>query len=242
MGILVTAGQVYTPAVTSATVTGVKANTSAAAHAPIAQGSANPPGTIVFDGINDYIEIADSPNYSISTTGSLTVSAWMRPDVIDFPDSENGYVHWLGKGVSGQHEWVFRIYNFNNTPENRPNRISFYVFNLAGGLGVGSYFQETVTAGQWIHVVGVADGNNTNIYKNGVFKDSDPYTSGSLIITPQNGTAPVRIGTRDFASFFLGAIHDVIMWNRALTAGEISALYTANTVPQNGLVLHTLNQ
>ena len=53
----------------------------------------------------------------------------------------------------------------------RPSRISFYVFNKSGGEGIGSYFQEPVETGQWIHVVGVADATTTSIYKDGVFTD-----------------------------------------------------------------------
>jgi hypothetical protein len=188
-----------------------------------------------FDGTkNDYIEISDSVDFSVASTGSLTVSAWMRPDVLTFPISEStGYVHWMGKGETGQQEWTFRMYNetTSDVPP-RPNRISFYVFNLAGGKGVGSYFQEPVIAGEWLHVVGIADGQNTYIYKNGVLKQSQSYTG---IITPAHGTAPLRIATRDFNSFFLGAIRGVRVWNRALTASEVQLVFT-NTVPQDGLV------
>lgn len=138
--------------------------------------------TLVFDGIDDYIEIPDSPDFSVATTGQLSVSAWIRPDTLTFPIAEStGYVHWLGKGERGQREWVFRMYNEQTTDKPpRPNRISFYVFNLAGGEGIGSHFQEPVTVGEWIHVVGTADGEVTSIYKNGEFKDCDRYTgSGS---------------------------------------------------------------
>jgi len=41
-----------------------------------------------FDGIDDYIEIPDSPDLSLATTGQLSVSAWIRPDVLTFPNSE----------------------------------------------------------------------------------------------------------------------------------------------------------
>ena len=34
---------------------------------------------------DDYIEIPDSPDFSVATTGQLTVSAWIRPDVLTFP-------------------------------------------------------------------------------------------------------------------------------------------------------------
>jgi hypothetical protein len=56
-------------------------------------------------------------------------------------DKVVGYVHWLGKGKgtgdTGQQEWVFRMYNLDNTTETppRPNHISYYVFNREGGEG-----------------------------------------------------------------------------------------------------------
>lgn len=191
--------------------------------------------TLQFDGTkNDYIEIPDSADFSVATTGSLTVSAWIRPDVLTFPDAEStGYVHWMGKGEPGQEEWTFRMYNETTTDvPPRPNRISFYVFNPGGGKGVGSYVQEPVQAGEWIHITGVADGQNTSMYKNGVFKQSQSYNG---IITPVHGTAPLRIATRDFNSFFLGAIRGVRIWSRALAASEVQMVYTG-MIPQNGLV------
>jgi len=206
---------------------------------------------LVFDGETDYIEIVDSADFSPATTGQLSISAWIRPDVLTFPVFQStGYVHWLGKGEPGQQEWVFRMYNQNTTDSPpRPNRISFYLFNPDGGEGIGSYFQEPVEAGQWIHVVGTADGQVTSIYKNGAFKDCDRYTgTGSgpchnyppdRWITPVHGSAPLRIGTRDLESFFLGAIREVRLWNRALTAAEVSALY-GDVVPQDGLLAEYL--
>src|SRR5215467_1768257 len=110
---------------------------------------------LVFDGETNYIEIPDSPDLSVATTGQLSVAAWMRPDVLTFPISEStGYVHWMGKGEPGHREWVFRMYNeqTTDTPP-RPNRISFYVFNLSGRQGIGSYVQEPVQVGEWIHIV-----------------------------------------------------------------------------------------
>jgi hypothetical protein len=195
--------------------------------------------TLQFNGTaTEYIEISESADFSVATANSLTVSAWMRPDVLTFPNSEStGYVHWMGKGEAGQQEWTFRMYNETTTDvPPRPNRISFYVFNLQGGEGVGSYFQDPVQAGEWIHVVGIADGQNTYIYKNGVLKQSQSYAG---IITPQHGTAPLRIATRDFNSFFLGAIRGVQLWSRALTASEVQMVFT-DIIPQDGLVAEYL--
>jgi hypothetical protein len=145
----------------------------------------------------------------------------MRPDSTAMPrDESSGYVHWMGKGSSGQHEWVARMYQDGNS-EGRANRISFYSFNLTGGLGAGSYFQDTVTAGAWIHYAGEFDDVNTYIFKNGVLRDQDPLSGYD--IDPGNGTAPVRIGTRDFASFFQGSIARVAIYSTRLPAATLVA-------------------
>lgn len=190
--------------------------------------------TLQFDGIKDYVEIPDDAGLSVATTGSLTVAAWMRPDVLTFPNAEGtGYVHWLGKGQLGVQEWTFRMYNETTTDvPPRPNRISFYVFNPQPGKGVGSYFPGPVQAGEWIHVTGVADGQTVSIYKDGVFRKSESYGG---VITPQHGTAPLRIGTRDFNSFFLGAIRGVQIWSRVLTDAEVQMVFNGS-IPEDGLV------
>ena len=113
----------------------------------------------VFNGINQYFTVADNDYLEIVRTGVLTIEAWFRPDTLQFDHQEgSGYVWWMGKGDSNQQSWAARMYSYNNS-EGRYNRISGYTFNLAGGLGAGSYFQDTVTGvngfstvyvGQWI--------------------------------------------------------------------------------------------
>ena len=58
--------------------------------------------TLLFDGQTSYVEIADSADFSVATTGQLSVSAWIRPDVLPFPAFQStGYIHWTGKGAQG---------------------------------------------------------------------------------------------------------------------------------------------
>lgn len=175
-----------------------------------------------FNGTSSYIQVPDKSYLSISNTGKLSISVWMKVEVLDFPVSSGGYVHWLGKGVTNQHEYALRMYNKNS---DRPNRISCYAFNLSGGLGAGSYFQDVLSLNQWVHIAAVYDypNNSIKIYKNSVLKDSDTFSSYD--ITPQNGTAPLRIGTRDFASYFKGCLDDLRIYNKVLTQSEINALY-----------------
>ncbi|MCQ2121643.1 MAG: LamG domain-containing protein [Fibrobacter sp.] len=187
-----------------------------------------------FDGNESYIEVPDDNAFSIITTGALTVSAWMSPEVLNFKKNEDGcYVHWMGKGEPKQHEWTFRMYNnYLDTcsatdDRNRHNRISAYAFNLGGNLGSGSYVQEAVTAGEWIHIVARYDtvSNTITIFKNGAQKDQDPLHDNTYNVVPENGTAPFRMGTRSKWTYFQGRIDDVRIYNRALYDEEILALY-----------------
>jgi hypothetical protein len=207
-----------------------------AAYKPSAVGKTTMPNgdpAAVFNGSSNYLEVNDADDLSIPTTKLLTIEAWMRPDVLNFAHtSADGYVHWMGKGVGGQHEYVSRMYNKDT---GRPNRISGYAYNADGGLGAGSYFEDPTTAGQWIHYTIVIDSRPTGayplgfikIYKNGVKRDEDTL-AGEYNIHPTNGTAPFRVGTRDFVSgYFQGAVGKVAIYNTALTDARIMAHYQA---------------
>jgi Concanavalin A-like lectin/glucanases superfamily len=220
---------------------------------------------LLFNGSTTRIDIASRAEYSQPTQNALTVSAWVRRDVADFPNFEqNHYVHWMGKGdgvdASGRQEWACRMYSLDTSPSQpRPDRISFYVFNPEGHLGTGSHVQEPINMDppEWIHIVGVVDGGCTHIFKNGVFKDCDIYRASNAAqcvghigsgpcdpssdpVVPVAGGAPLRIGTQNLESFFLGGITRVRIWGRVLTDDEILALYESDIVPADGLVAEFL--
>jgi hypothetical protein len=183
-----------------------------------------------FDGATGYLEVADNAVLSPATTGALTLEAWLRPDTLQFPHQESsGYVHWMGKGGTGQHEFAARMYSHDNT-ENRPNRVSGYAFNQSGGLGAGSYFQDSLAAGTWIHYVLVINAaaksaafpnGYTKLYRDGVLRDQDDLSIHGQIVVPVQGSAPLRVGTRDFASFFSGAVGKVAIYDRELASADI---------------------
>ncbi|WP_210497198.1 LamG domain-containing protein [Microvirga antarctica] len=211
-----------------------------------------------FDGAESYVEVADGPDLSVPKTGILTVEAWLRPDALVFPKDEgSGYVHWMGKGElaredgADQMEWAARLYGADNTDQPyRENRLSGYAFNMEGGRGIGSYTQEPVKAGAWMHFVFVinttpedpSDSGYTRIYRDGVnttranpkgtpWDDMDPLAeswpdpSSTHRVEPGDGNAPLRIGTRDFRSFFDGAIGKVAIYDHELTPTQIQHHY-----------------
>jgi hypothetical protein len=202
-----------------------------------------------FSGDGQYVEIPSAPDLSFGRDG-LTISAWLKPETLEFSKTEgSGYIYWMGKGEQNQQEWALRMYSYTNREKPpRPNRISFYLFNLDGGLGQGSYFQEPVRSGEWIQVTAVADQGNTAIYKNGAYIRCDEYNGRSgrgcqahgERIHPGQGNAPLRLGTRDLKSFFQGELSQVRIWKRALRSSEIRRLYGNNDIPRQGLAAEFL--
>lgn len=191
-----------------------------------------------FNGSSQYMQVQDHQALSPATTGVLTIEAWMRPDTLRFPHKEGtGYVHWMGKGKPNNHEYAARMYSSDNS-EKRDNRISGYLFNASGGKGAGSYFQKEVHPGQWIHYVLVINAKAksreypngyTKIYRNGVLANQDDLNYRGTPVAPDRGSAPFRAGTRDFNSFFKGAIGNLAIYGKELPAKRIALHYDVMT-------------
>jgi hypothetical protein len=192
---------------------------------------------IGLNGIGAFVEIPDSSLFSQPTSGQgLTVEAWINPTMLTFEgQTDQRYIHWLGKGEPGAFEWGFRFYS-KDSPT-RPNRISAYIWNPSGpphaaNEGAGAYFQDELAPGAWIHVVACYDsgdasnpGAGVSIYKNGVLRAGPLKSRGaryaSYDIKPAHGGASVRFGTRDRASFLAGGLDEVAIYPRVLSSDEV---------------------
>ncbi len=184
-----------------------------------------------FDGATQYLEVPSHPALSVPTTGILSIEAWIAPDTLQFDHEEgSGYVYWLGKGARGEQEYAMRMYSLRNaeTPP-RPNRISGYAFNPTGGLGSGSYFQDSVSPGAWIHIVLVINTATSPQYptgyvtisKNGVARKTTGLDQFNVV--PVAGEAPFRVGTQTSRSFFAGSIGKVALYDYELTGDQVLA-------------------
>jgi hypothetical protein len=195
--------------------------------------------SIRLNGRDAYVEVPDNEHFSQPASGKgLTVEVWLRPTTLVFDgETAEHYVHWLGKGEPGALEWGLRFYSRRSS---RPNRISAYIWNPAGGLGAGAYVQGDVERGAWVHVVACYDpGDRTNpgagvsIYRDGVLRGSPKTQKGALYssydVMPAHGKAPLRFGTRDRVSYLAGGLDEVAVYPRVLTAAEIREHYRVAT-------------
>jgi concanavalin A-like lectin/glucanase superfamily protein len=201
-----------------------------------------------FDGLNQYVQVLSARSLSVTDTHCLTVEAWIKPAVLQFPHAQgSGYVYVLGKGTLGKQEYAMRMYSYSNSEvPPRPNRISAYMFNLAGGKGSGAYFQDPVRPGDWIMVTFVVDTRSSaewpdgyiSIYKDGQMRGPQVGLN-QFNVRPGASNAPFRIGTRDLDSFFDGAIGKVAIYDSILPAQDILATYQAmySNLPGNVLLI-----
>ena len=206
---------------------------------------------VVFDGASEYLSIPSRASYSIPTTGSLTWEAWIRPDVLMFPHSTDGYVDWMGKceSYSPTCEWEARMYDAVN-PQGRCDRLSAYAFNPTANLGSGADWQPTCglfSAGDWLYVVGEyttlsqpADcpvdaryPGSLNIWVNGVpWSQSSHSPTGCMSqysVVPVANESPVNVGSMALDSWFAGAIGKVAIYDVLLSQAQIDRHYVAMT-------------
>ena len=190
----------------------------------------------VLDGRSGYLQVADSPDLSIATTGQLSVEMLIRPDVVeDLPgaegSSEGAMVQPLVKGstfgAGGDQEWAMRLHPSDSGQ--RAGRTSAYVFDPAGGRGAGSYASGDLKVGRWVHLTAVydtttgGDGAGTvTFYRDGVKREADTL-GGDYDITPTDAGSPLFIGGDPKHSLFTGAIGAVAIYPTALSDQRIAA-------------------
>jgi hypothetical protein len=104
-------------------------------------------------------------------------------------------------------------------------------FDVGNGTSVGQAgWNQQLVAGTWYHYVGVYNGATVSAYLNGVQVASAAFAGGAIAAGTGPGINIARNPTYG-SDFFDGAIYDVRIYERALSAAEILALYQAITPP-----------
>ena len=104
-------------------------------------------------------------------------------------------------------------------------------FDVGNGTAEGrASWSQQLVEGTWYHYVGVYDGATVSAYLNGVQVASAAFAGGAIAA----GTGPdINIARNPTyaGDYFIGAIYDVRIYKRALSAAEILALYQAVPPP-----------
>jgi len=162
-------------------------------------------GCLKFDGVNDYVDCGTASNLLPDV---FTVVAWYK---------------WVGGTDSPLVGW-------GNTTQIPSIRVVFNAKSLIYLSGSNfRYFAHNpvnVDDGNWHHLVFIITGNGQNdIFNSKMYADGqeqDIFSTTNTTVT----TAKIRLDIgRAGAAYFNGTIDEVMIFNRSLTAGEVTALY-----------------
>ncbi len=161
-----------------------------------------------FNGISSYAQLPTSAAFGASN--NLTVSMWVNP--ADLSKSLSGIL-----GAYG--EQAFTHLHVDN---NRKILGYFY------GPNAYYYSNSQIPLNTWtLLTITYQNGVGTNVYLNGSLDWSSAPQSGTLTQTSSN----LRLGDAwDNGRFFAGSIDDLKIFNRVLSASEITTIY--NNYPQ----------
>jgi hypothetical protein len=169
-------------------------------------------GALLFDGVNDWITVADSDALDLST--AMTLEAWVNPA------SLTGWRNVLLKeGGTGM---AYELYA-QNPDVSRPAAYATLNGAIRGITGTAP-----MPANTWSHLAVTYDGANMRLYVNGALVRTVARTG---VIAATNG--PLHIGGNAVwgGEFFAGAIDEVRIYNRALSAQEIAADMGSGATP-----------
>jgi hypothetical protein len=166
-----------------------------------------------FDGASGQVKVAD--NTVLEPPSTVTVSAWIKQ-----AGSPGDYRYIVAKGANGCIAASYGLYSGPN------GGLEFYVSQHHGSVYARSPDAgQRVWDGNWHLAVGTYDGSTVQLYVDGIEVGTGTSWPGSLeYLLPNSndfyiGNYP---GCADHE--FLGAIDDVMVWNRTLGAGEIGGL------------------
>jgi hypothetical protein len=173
----------------------------------------NPNSAYNFDGSTSYIEVVDGSPFDF--INNMSISFWIKPDSNQVSNAKL----FLKKCCdTTRAEWVIQqLSSYTND----------YVFGYR--MSDNSWFHiDTLPTGpflsnEWSNYVFVKYDITVDVYLNAKLEFSTPIPSETII--KQNGHLSLLIGTGNDNSVFNGALDDIHIYNRALTAEEVLELY-----------------
>ncbi|MBN1790235.1 MAG: T9SS type A sorting domain-containing protein [Bacteroidales bacterium] len=163
-------------------------------------------------GFSNYtVAIPASTSLDFSTASGITFSAWIRDDN-ECESCEFTVLSRLDGSGSNNHEFALKI---------KEGLLTGILYNSPTSDTLKT--SKNLIKNRWYHIVLIWNGQNSilSYYIDGVLDT----TKIATIISLQNTQQSINIG------FFIGAINDLRIYNRALNEPEVSALYAEGLWP-----------
>ena len=170
--------------------------------------SAGNMGSIVFDGVDDYI--SGTNNSSLQLLNDLTIGAWVK----------------LGSGGNASQGIFEKMININYSGYGITRQDDYFKFWTGGG-GTFAYTNSNITyssGNNWYYVVGRRMAGNNRLFINSILQTDSQSP-------PLSDSGEVYVIGRYYSNianyYFVGNIAQTSLYNRALTDAEILQNYNA---------------
>jgi hypothetical protein len=176
----------------------------------------------VFDGVDDWVAIADDPTLRPMR---LTVMAWVQFDSLDSPNAaEPGlqYVIFRGNGRQIDYYEGFAIRKIRSQGR---DHLSFLVTSVAGQPIIATS-AIPVTTNRFYHIAGVYDGSRIQFYVDGHLQGERP-----ICFPLDYDDRGISLGSsmHSYDGLLQGKLDEVALWDRALSSDEIAAVWSAGS-------------
>ena len=174
-------------------------------------------GAIVFDGIDDRVQLQNTNLWFPISSGEFTLDVWIKSPGLAIGNTYNGIIsltYGLTLSTLSSGDVIFRVYD----------SVLSTTVNLTS-IGVNC------NDNRWHHIVGTNDGTTSKIYIDGVFNTSRPVTfNGSTNPVWHSIADTYMIGeeVNNINRYFNGNISMVKVYGKALSVAEVLQNYNAS--------------
>jgi hypothetical protein len=170
-------------------------------------------GALLFDGVNDVVDVPSSSSLDITGTG-LSILFWVKID-----DTKVGADDVIVNKAWTMNAMNAPYYQYGVEFTANSNKTLDLIFGVGTGTERGPFSMKPAVS-VWTHAAFTYDGATVKGYLDGVEKLSTA-TTGSLVSRPTD----LRLGVDGIsAQAYKGALDDLRIYDRALSAAEIVAL------------------
>ena len=172
-------------------------------------------GSIVFDGVDDFVRIGTCSNWYPMSTSAVTFDAWVKSPGLGSGNTQNGIIC-LGYGLT--------------LAMTSAGNIQTVVYDvITSGTSYTTSANVNTLDNKWHHIVSTNDGVTSKIYIDGLFNvsNSAPFY-GDIKPEWYISICGVGINANDTSKTrFNGNISIVKVYNKALSAQEVLQNYNA---------------
>ena len=168
------------------------------------------------NGKSDSVLVAADHKRAPLPTREMTAEAWVR---VDKPLEWGGIVGAIQDNGAYERGWLLGY---------RHDRFTFALAATGGANNLGYLDAKTpFRPGDWHHVVGTYEGKTKRLYVNGKLANAAADQSGDILYPPKTWYEIGAYHDNNEHYRMTGALHEVCIYKRALSDGEVAARYRA---------------